>query len=1680
MKSTVGNVTRFNRWLSQSSDRAKDQDPWNDFRLDSGGETKMAFEDDFHLTVIPNFHHDSDAYISKLENKLERLQQVNKNPNTKEMVAAITRARALRMKYAEMNPDANAKPQDESAEDEDGGILALFPTLIMPISRRLFPRLALTKEEAQNLVKYDFLLLRHEGNAAGSAEVDGYEVKDANTAPDTSWEQQQKDSSIENPFVVFETPEANEFQIPKNWVNDHHSTVINEVHHSTANTPDDTANAARGATNRSALSLSANINAIQEASTITSFTPARRSEDAFYHFAYIRTSMTSTQESAKAETPSDCNGRLGTAEYIRWNSTSVTTPCGPNPFASACSVDVPSKQHTSFVAECNALAESKGLSKSSVNITEGRAKDQIVLVTQSTPSLNAVKDTEGNDSPMATEDNKQPHAVEDDKRPQAIDEYNSRSQRSILGVASCNGTDEDTSERMHENGLASMKDVQDTVFPEVTVASSTTKESVERTQSGLEEGLRQVSVEKGHRGHVSEPTVREVTVASSSTHDSLSAGIEVPWLFDKESDMTLGGEDVLHHMSSLVRASVDEDDDPARADGIQASQMSAVYTQMSSTCGCSDRTQTKASEGTSGNITTNYSDPHSNLFDEESLIRREEGQAPIIRMYGPFPHDIHMSLQGSLLSWGLPRGAERLHNLREVASPKLVSLPAVNSDAAGHSDDSLPLATKEGDSGESPATSRQRAAKIVSRLHSDSSSRPSFRTRISKDAKCRKAPSTKSQCSKDRSSASSASTQSTIGPRNDDRPMRLSSSKLSTSSMFKNRQRSVHWFKTIEDVDSDTVVKDCDYLVTSQLKTKVPIETNIKAVAPKAMSRTSKEPSESDANDGSIVDEGCKKFAKRVLEEAVIVAGKVNSFLEFYEASCSKEEGALRDPEETTASIKHIDASTYEGAGPVESLEGCNESAGDLVTAKDSTGAKSDKQKAVVNILESPEPLEAQSKTTIFSKAMQHSRTATEGERTNASANADTESLEVLSMTASSLNVDNEDPHTTVECGGKNVDSTNGSPLLKSLSTEALQCKPASSLLKSREQLENIANSHRTSGTDEVAELSRMVAEARSKPMSCDKSADVLESRGEQRATTPTSERESVSNKAASHDAPTSSECVDTQATLPREQVDRRDDDKQEQTNVPTGSEKPLPECETKAAEGAAKQGSCSVPSRHARGSWTQSSSDDKQSAAPEDSKKKTAEGRDKEDEDSSANRHSTVLQCHELAGSSRFSTFAAPNKGAALTQRSFNMTRTLRITTTNQFKPLNLRHSITGILGSDSDLLGRPLSVQSREVVPPRTPKRPVKGKKPTTHPRESDCAFGSLSKKSGSCENTSRSNNMETPASEVTARRSHSAGEAHVRANLGGSGVRSKTQTIGRHSGTALGDNVTKTYANEMPLVTGENEGSVRRKTKSEKWSESQLPLKKRACCRMPENWNGQKKYPDEGSLPAEHKTKNPGAVVREANVNNAEGEGTESSLAFQDVPTTQAAFKSNVLQESEDMDFAHVEYSSDSAPEERTISLVPESQYSTIGAEINHVPPISVILGGDANMEGVKLCLSLPSEGECTAASTISKDDQLPNEMTASAMAPDETSIMEGDKSASISFEHSTMPSCKPVLAKGCRNKGGEKDVNAEVDNSETSSTCVTLDADAVEESTSSIHCDVEDDLADNYQPGSAYEL
>lgn len=1603
MESTVGGATRFNRWLSQSTNRDKDTDPWNDFvqqRASDTREIKMAFEDDFHLTVIPNFLHDSDAYIANLENKLERLQQVMmRNPSPKEMVAAIERAKALRMKNAEMNPELNAKPPDESAEDDDGGLLALWPTLILPISRRFFPRLALTREEAHNLLKFDQLQMHYQdemNNNAGTVEAEGYEIKEANTAPDTSWDQQQRDSSIEQHVVVFESPEANELQIPKNWINEE---IHQEIHRSNIILPEDMTNA-RVTTNRSALSLSANTNAMQEASTITSFTPTRRSEDAFYHFAYIKSSMTSTQDSVKAETPSEHRTCAGNAEHARSNSSSKTMPCDQNPFTSACSTELPYKRRSSFVPECGTLVESKVLSKSSANISEVAARDQVVLTTKSSPSLKVPKNAEGNDLSTA--------ADEDDAQPEEIDEDNSCRQSRDLGLqeaVSSVGSNESSSERTTcEDSPAGMNNAQSMILPEVTMASSSTKESDDQAQS-VHEDVERVPVGTRRSGQGLQPIVPEVTVASSSTHDSLGTGIEGPWLFEKESDMSLGREDVLQHMSSLVRASIDEEDEPPRVDGNQASQLSAVCTQLSSTCGYSDRTQTKASEGTSGNFTTNYSDPHSNLFDEESLVKGEEGQAPIIRMYGPFPPDIHAALQGNLLSWAHPRGAEPPRNPREVVSPKLVSLPAVNSDVAEKMGavthhDSLPLATKD-DKRSVKATSQQ-CATTVDHLYSDHNW-AGFKVPLSKDKKCRKVSSTKSQRSKERSSASSvASAPSATESRTDERPTRLSSSKLSTSLTFKNRQRSVHWFKTIEDVDSDTVVKDCDYMVTSLVKMKVPVENKEVAAAPKVQSKALNEPSNSDRNEDSTVEECYKKFATRVLEEEVIVAGKVNSCLEFFETSCSKEGGTSQDQEDTMAAAKYKDNEVaYESAAPVELLKGHDKPARGPVTAEDSTAARKDEGRAIVDTAELSESVEVQSKMVTALKAVQGSMMAIEGEHKNAAVNSDTDLPEVLSMTASSLNEEDASV-TNAEGGGKNADAASVSGLPK------LPEEPSrkASFVRSREHLEAIVNLQRACTAAKVADFSGTAEGARSKPNSCDKSAEVLKSTGEQNMTAPTSEQEPVTTKLASHAVPTSSKFADaqTQATLSHDQADQRDDDIQAQKNIAIGCDKcapkPSPEQVTKGAEGVATQDDSGALMRDARESQLHVNLDNRQPAASEKDTKKTAEGEDKDNEDSPANNDSTILQCHELAGSSQFSTFSASNKGSPPVPRSFNMGRTLRITTTKQFKPLNLRRSITGILGSDSSLIGRPLSIQSREVVLPRAPQRPEKGKKPSVDLKNVSCAPGSSSGKSGSCEKVNGVNNTELPASELPARRSRSMAEDHTRANLGSCAARSRTQqTVGPHSGTVPGDtpDFNKSHADATPSESKENKGSVKMKHKAKdgRRSQSQLPLKKRTCCRadqtaqMPESQNIQNIDPDEGSLPAQHEGEEKSTVAVKTSMNKAERESTDSAAACQDTPPARATMKPDAFHESEDMDFGNLEYPSESAPEERTISLIAESQYSAIyGAEISHVPQISAILGGDANVESVKLCQSLPSTCE-------SKDDPLQNEnMTVPTAAPEET--------------------------------------------------------------------------------------
>lgn len=75
---SAGGSPKFNRWFSQLSDHRRRNidpgddddydDPWGDRTqpLEDLADVKMTFDDDFHLTVIPNFLHDSDAYVANL------------------------------------------------------------------------------------------------------------------------------------------------------------------------------------------------------------------------------------------------------------------------------------------------------------------------------------------------------------------------------------------------------------------------------------------------------------------------------------------------------------------------------------------------------------------------------------------------------------------------------------------------------------------------------------------------------------------------------------------------------------------------------------------------------------------------------------------------------------------------------------------------------------------------------------------------------------------------------------------------------------------------------------------------------------------------------------------------------------------------------------------------------------------------------------------------------------------------------------------------------------------------------------------------------------------------------------------------------------------------------------------------------------------------------------------------------------------------------------------------------------------------------------------------------------------------------------------------------------------------------------------------------------------------------
>lgn len=1641
MKSSDGGVARFNRWFSPSTGNNTDQDPWMDLAqtTDDADEVKMAFDDDFHLTVIPNFLHDSDAYIANLEDRLERLRQVNPNPSPTEILATMTQARTLRTKNAELNPELNAKPSDDTGEGDDAGFMTMWPALFAVVSRRFFPRLALTKEETQHLLKYDRLLAQYQdemnNNDIRNDEAEGYEVRDVDTVPDTSWKRRDRDSSneqspaVESPdhelsYLRFDSPEAHEIQIPKNWVCDE---AHQEIQQDATPIPEYSTNECQKV-NRSALSLLVNTNAItQEASTITSFTPTKRSEDAFYNFAYIKTSMT-TQDSVRVGTPAVYPSSVGHADS---HSKSKIASQDKIPLtAAACNVNLSENQYASSVPISDEK-EAKVVSKSSANVSEVTTKEETILTTKSSPSLKPTRDSEVKDMSLTEGDKDEvPQDMGEDKERGQSASTKSQTQLPTTEDEQLHGSNRSSSSQIMASKDSSVhsKALQSMIVPEVTVASSSTQESVvvQQPQCKREEEDKKALAQKGHSIHGPDITVPEVMVASSSTHESMAAGFEGPW-FDKESDMSLGntGEDLLQHMSSLVRASVDEyDEPPMRVSGNQTSQLSGGCTQLSSTGMCSDITRSKASEGTSGNYTTNYSDPHSNLFEEESNIKKDEGQAPIIRMYG------HVALQGNLRLWPPQRGGiDNSRDSHEAVSARLLPLPQAKRNVAERTsavmcEDDLPNTKKEDD--KNMSVTPWQHTKTKSNEHSEES-QTALKVPVISNTECRKVPSTKSEywSSRSRSSASSVASSAVTSTRStteEEVPMKAAASKLSTSSTFKSRQRSVHWFQTIEDVDCDTVVRDCDYLSTSQMKIKARIEDVKGQHTVKNKGVTSKKVSKHDHSEGSRVREACKKFTAHVLEEEGIVASKVYSFPEFFGTSCSKEQGtaeAVKDiviitkDDEKSAAIESVEVS--------ESFEAQSEAECALTAQKDLTAASESDENAAIYITKSSESVERQD--------------------VNAT----------VPRTIEGLAAAENDGVNSVVDSARLSQSLEG-PLSKD------------SPIGSREHLRDTAETKMQTADDpEMRPVSRYRFTA--------------VPNGEQsRETVGTMQESLITDKACQkQDVPLKKVDKETQVMLDGGS-ENTNDDVQAQINTPAIYQRcsPMPTLrhEEKTTQSKATENEYGQSSSSA--SCARKECNDKKSVQSKEDKQEPAEGQERINEDASFSKDTTVLRCHELVTASRFTRFPASNRNSAPIQRSLNITRTLRITTTNQFKPLNLRHSITGALNNSSSFIGRPLSIQSREVVPPRTlPQQHHDRGLKALHENEDSAAPCLEPARSSSCKDIVEATNTEPSATgQALAHRSRS---FHGVASEGTEGLKKVTSENtayepthptgnDRHSDTALegaagsgGILVNDSLNHEQGNASSAQDQKA---AAVDGYKVVQLPFKKRMCCRLAQS---SEILETRGTLNNDSTSDKPlqmqDAEHRMAGITkDMKTVGCDEVTARLDaVFVTEANVKK--LDINKDATFLNEEYPIQGAHVDRTISLIDDSQYSMVGAaEISHASPISIILGGDMNVETAKLCALLPSASDC-ATSTASKDDTLQNDsFTTSTMSPEEAALTVNDgMSANINTECLTKPVGKPTPLKR-QKKGGERDADAEDDGSWTDLS-VLSEADATDQDESS---------------------
>lgn len=1597
----------------------------------------MAFEDDFHLTVIPNFLHDSDAYIANLENKLECLRQVNKSPTPKEMLAAMTQAKALRMKDAELNPELHPKPPDEAAnEEEDNGLLALWPSLFMPISRRLFPRLALTKEETLHLLKCDHLNMQYQDEVNNNSSSngnntanEGYEIRNADTPPDTSWERRQRDSSAEQPIIVYESPEANELQIPKNWVDDE---IHPEHHQGTCAQLDDIVNV-RTTANRSALSLSAtNSPTAQQpdASTLTSITPSKRSEEAFYHFAYIMTSVTSTQDSARPGSP---------IEYFNCSKMTVQDHVA---FTSTCDMNN-RRERFSTLQEHETTFETNGLSNSSANVS---VKEQAVVTAQPTTFQNTEDEAECKDTPaedgnevaanvQPDDDRHEEHKVtlvadKDDSAAvveagddcgegkEAEEQMESFSKEDDNKVSE--GSETSLTKTGCKDSMTRLQTAQNMILPEVTVASSSSKESVPLEQARREEekdqGIRARIGEDGSRG--ADLTIPEYTVASSSTHEGAPvAGVEGPWLFDKESDTSLGknsGEDVLQRMSSLVRASIDEDDDGTLNVG---TNQEGVSGRLSLTGGCSDRTRSKASEGTSGNYTTNYSDPHSNQFEEESVVAKEGGPAPIIRMFGLRGHDIQAALQSNLRTWVQRRGADQSRDYHdEDESPPM---PHEDSDIVKR----LVPAASESDV---PHTEEcEYSASTVPRYYQDVKERPrsprdisrqALRISVSHNAR-RKAPSARSLAPSDHDSETSATpsptpTMSQTDGKTVTMQVPWTGGKLSTSSTFKNRQRSVHWFKTVDYVDSRTVVKECDYLPSSRENIKDQSATEAQCTSLK--SETSKEAGECDTEETSTTDNNYRQATvvaeKEVCREAVV---SVRSLPGFFEASQGEMASVyeVREGLEVTTEGKEENTADYimEPSKSLEScLEGKEENAADYVMEPSKSldscldSATSPVNEAQLGAIEqegTPCPNKPQPEA-VQEKPKGREETIPSEEGTFAAG----PTLPILSSASSVSSIQGTiAPQEDIAAEANDVRQDSTTP-------------------------DGLPNDE-VSTSNETEERDDAQAENFTPMLACTSQAP---------KPSPRQERKTVELKDAAHEGSTSS----SDTLFLHTSRNKRDPS----TAVEARS-RATPSRDTTVLH-------CHelVPSGHF-------------SVFP------------------APNRASVLV--HRYVNSARMLRITTTNQFKRLSLQQ-SITSALSRSSNSLERPL----------GAQSRQIVLPRGLAPSFKPPERQHRLSIEYKDCAT-PRRT--AVKSASCKNIDEANNTNSSLSELPLAHKSFSvddaileevEGHATTPSPHKSTAKGAAAEPLVADKEHDDVKATSSNDSQETKSEVSAVTKESITMV------DEPSEVQLPPKKRKKLRISGNATEAMSNQNDPSKQSPGELSMSPQCVDEctedtatANAEIVKAEGCEEAIV-DEVSMLQRTEFSDLL-EGDDKSFGNREYLVQGGQCDGTISLIPEStsiipesQYSTIsaGVEESHIASPSVVAPSNANVGSIDLCdYSLPSACECVIQ-TEPKYNLLPNVSASNVSTDCRLSITDGGKNAGADVKRSTAAVTKPPTPKR-RRRGGEKDVSDTAGSTSTSTTSVLSETSATTEDSSSqlqIFSDVNKIFASESQSETSYGL